>query len=189
MWLITKAVIPLIILLNLCIWQMNQPLSQSEYQIRLKNQSTNQPHKIQHLTVPIKNSSPQQSRSCPCEIPNHWCNHKEISSLITDLNLCKYGCKLFWWFSQSVYGLQNDIRSHSPTHTPAAEAKQPTEEELQEQVMPDWLCVCRQSILNLNFKSIWVFYLITRFNQSFISFLSFARLHWFVFRSWQILLK
>lgn len=37
------------------------------------------------------------------------------------------------WF-QSVYGLQNDIRTHSPTHTPAPEAKQPTEEELQEQV-------------------------------------------------------
>lgn len=37
---------------------------------------------------------------------------------------------------QSVYGLQNDIRAHSPTHTPAPEAKQPTEEELQEQVRP-----------------------------------------------------
>ncbi|TRY98778.1 hypothetical protein DNTS_014434 [Danionella cerebrum] len=35
---------------------------------------------------------------------------------------------------KSVYGLQNDIRSHSPTHTPAPEAKQPTEEELQEQI-------------------------------------------------------
>ncbi|XP_060788862.1 regulator of G-protein signaling 7a isoform X4 [Neoarius graeffei] len=34
----------------------------------------------------------------------------------------------------SVYGLQNDIRSHSPTHTPAPEAKQPTVEELQEQI-------------------------------------------------------
>uniref|UniRef100_A0A8C5CJ89 Regulator of G protein signaling 7 n=1 Tax=Gadus morhua TaxID=8049 RepID=A0A8C5CJ89_GADMO len=34
----------------------------------------------------------------------------------------------------SVYGLQNDVRSHSPTHTPAPEAKQPTEEELQEQI-------------------------------------------------------
>lgn len=42
----------------------------------------------------------------------------------------------FLW-SQSVYGLQNDIRTHSPTHTPAPEAKQPTEEELQEQVRPD----------------------------------------------------
>uniref|UniRef100_A0AAQ5Y9Q5 Regulator of G protein signaling 7a n=1 Tax=Amphiprion ocellaris TaxID=80972 RepID=A0AAQ5Y9Q5_AMPOC len=31
---------------------------------------------------------------------------------------------------KSVYGLQNDIRTHSPTHTPAPEAKQPTEEEL-----------------------------------------------------------
>ncbi|KAF3841945.1 hypothetical protein F7725_023896 [Dissostichus mawsoni] len=29
---------------------------------------------------------------------------------------------------------QNDIRTHSPTHTPAPEAKQPTEEELQEQI-------------------------------------------------------
>uniref|UniRef100_A0A8C1SU05 Regulator of G protein signaling 7a n=1 Tax=Cyprinus carpio TaxID=7962 RepID=A0A8C1SU05_CYPCA len=38
---------------------------------------------------------------------------------------------------KSVYGLQNDIRSHSPTHTPAPEAKQPTEEELREQVTPD----------------------------------------------------
>lgn len=36
--------------------------------------------------------------------------------------------------SQSVYGLQNDIRTHSPTHTPVPEAKQPTEEELQDQV-------------------------------------------------------
>uniref|UniRef100_A0AAR2IYL6 Regulator of G protein signaling 7a n=1 Tax=Pygocentrus nattereri TaxID=42514 RepID=A0AAR2IYL6_PYGNA len=35
---------------------------------------------------------------------------------------------------KSVYGLQNDIRSHSPTHTPAPEAKQPTVEELQEQI-------------------------------------------------------
>lgn len=44
----------------------------------------------------------------------------------------------FYTFSlfQSVYGLQNDIRTHSPTHTPAPEAKQPTEEELQEQVRP-----------------------------------------------------
>ncbi|KAM7385417.1 hypothetical protein PAMP_001503 [Pampus punctatissimus] len=35
---------------------------------------------------------------------------------------------------KSVYGLQNDVRTHSPTHTPAPEAKQPTEEELQEQI-------------------------------------------------------
>uniref|UniRef100_A0A8C1G1U3 Regulator of G protein signaling 7a n=1 Tax=Cyprinus carpio TaxID=7962 RepID=A0A8C1G1U3_CYPCA len=42
---------------------------------------------------------------------------------------------------KSVYGLQNDIRSNSPTHTPAPEAKQPTEEELREQVTPDWFCV------------------------------------------------
>uniref|UniRef100_A0AAY5L5T4 Regulator of G protein signaling 7 n=1 Tax=Esox lucius TaxID=8010 RepID=A0AAY5L5T4_ESOLU len=35
---------------------------------------------------------------------------------------------------KSVYGLQNDIRSHSPTHTPAPEVKEPTEEELQDQV-------------------------------------------------------
>uniref|UniRef100_A0A8C1HZE1 Regulator of G protein signaling 7a n=1 Tax=Cyprinus carpio carpio TaxID=630221 RepID=A0A8C1HZE1_CYPCA len=35
---------------------------------------------------------------------------------------------------KSVYGLQNDIRSNSPTHTPAPEAKQPTEEELREQI-------------------------------------------------------
>lgn len=36
--------------------------------------------------------------------------------------------------SQSVYGLQNDIRTHSPTHIPTPEAKQPTKEELQDQV-------------------------------------------------------
>lgn len=47
-----------------------------------------------------------------------------------------YGFCLFVCLFQSVYGLQNDIRTHSPTHTPAPEAKQPTEEELQEQVRP-----------------------------------------------------
>lgn len=35
---------------------------------------------------------------------------------------------------QSVYGLQNDIRSHSPTHTAIPETKLPTEDELQQQV-------------------------------------------------------
>ncbi|XP_069463998.1 regulator of G-protein signaling 7 isoform X1 [Ambystoma mexicanum] len=35
---------------------------------------------------------------------------------------------------KSVYGLQNDIRSHSPTHTPAPEAKEPTEDELHQQI-------------------------------------------------------
>ncbi|XP_036278666.1 regulator of G-protein signaling 7 isoform X5 [Pipistrellus kuhlii] len=35
---------------------------------------------------------------------------------------------------KSVYGLQNDIRSHSPTHTPTPETKPPTEDELQEQI-------------------------------------------------------
>ncbi|XP_062831159.1 regulator of G-protein signaling 7 isoform X6 [Anolis carolinensis] len=35
---------------------------------------------------------------------------------------------------KSVYGLQNDIRSHSPTHTPAPESKPPTEEELHEEI-------------------------------------------------------
>uniref|UniRef100_A0A8C0R6G7 Regulator of G protein signaling 7 n=1 Tax=Canis lupus dingo TaxID=286419 RepID=A0A8C0R6G7_CANLU len=30
---------------------------------------------------------------------------------------------------KSVYGLQNDIRSHSPTHTPTPETKPPTEDE------------------------------------------------------------
>ncbi|CAB1344049.1 unnamed protein product, partial [Coregonus sp. 'balchen'] len=35
---------------------------------------------------------------------------------------------------QSVYGLQNDIRSHSPTHTPAPEVKEPTEEEIRDQI-------------------------------------------------------
>uniref|UniRef100_A0A4W3IWX9 Regulator of G protein signaling 7a n=1 Tax=Callorhinchus milii TaxID=7868 RepID=A0A4W3IWX9_CALMI len=31
---------------------------------------------------------------------------------------------------KSVYGLQNDVRGHSPTHAPAPEAKQPTADEL-----------------------------------------------------------
>lgn len=35
---------------------------------------------------------------------------------------------------QSVYGLQNDIRSHSPTHTPVPETKAPTEEQLYQEV-------------------------------------------------------
>ncbi|GAB1285757.1 Regulator of G-protein-signaling 7 [Apodemus speciosus] len=35
---------------------------------------------------------------------------------------------------KSVYGLQNDIRSHSPTHTPTPETKPPTEDELQRQI-------------------------------------------------------
>ncbi|XP_029394460.1 regulator of G-protein signaling 7 isoform X8 [Mus pahari] len=35
---------------------------------------------------------------------------------------------------KSVYGLQNDIRSHSPTHTPTPETKPPTEEELHQQI-------------------------------------------------------
>ncbi|KAK6328048.1 hypothetical protein J4Q44_G00000260 [Coregonus suidteri] len=35
---------------------------------------------------------------------------------------------------KSVYGLQNDIRSHSPTHTPAPEVKDPTEEEIRDQI-------------------------------------------------------
>nr|XP_036869583.1 regulator of G-protein signaling 7 isoform X6 [Manis javanica] len=34
----------------------------------------------------------------------------------------------------SVYGLQNDIRSHSPTHTSTPETKPPTEDELQQQI-------------------------------------------------------
>uniref|UniRef100_A0A803SKL6 Regulator of G protein signaling 7 n=1 Tax=Anolis carolinensis TaxID=28377 RepID=A0A803SKL6_ANOCA len=40
--------------------------------------------------------------------------------------------RAFW--GCSVYGLQNDIRSHSPTHTPAPESKPPTEEELHEEI-------------------------------------------------------
>ena len=36
---------------------------------------------------------------------------------------------------QSVYGLQNDIRSHSPAHAPVPEVKEPTEEEMRHQVM------------------------------------------------------
>uniref|UniRef100_A0A2K5EV81 Regulator of G protein signaling 7 n=1 Tax=Aotus nancymaae TaxID=37293 RepID=A0A2K5EV81_AOTNA len=35
---------------------------------------------------------------------------------------------------KSVYGLQNDMRSHSPTHTPTPETKPPTEDELQQQI-------------------------------------------------------
>ncbi|XP_053156968.1 regulator of G-protein signaling 7 isoform X9 [Hemicordylus capensis] len=35
---------------------------------------------------------------------------------------------------KSVYGLQNDIRSHSPTHTPVPETKPPTEEELRQEI-------------------------------------------------------
>uniref|UniRef100_A0AAR2JG01 RGS domain-containing protein n=1 Tax=Pygocentrus nattereri TaxID=42514 RepID=A0AAR2JG01_PYGNA len=34
----------------------------------------------------------------------------------------------------SVYGLQNDVRSHSPTHTTTPEVKEPTEEELHQQI-------------------------------------------------------
>uniref|UniRef100_A0A8C2GIJ2 Regulator of G protein signaling 7b n=1 Tax=Cyprinus carpio TaxID=7962 RepID=A0A8C2GIJ2_CYPCA len=35
---------------------------------------------------------------------------------------------------KSVYGLQNDIRSHSPTHTVTPEVKEPTEDELHDQI-------------------------------------------------------
>uniref|UniRef100_A0AAZ3STL1 RGS domain-containing protein n=1 Tax=Oncorhynchus tshawytscha TaxID=74940 RepID=A0AAZ3STL1_ONCTS len=35
---------------------------------------------------------------------------------------------------KSVYGLQNDIQSHSPAHTPAPEVKEPTEEEIRDQI-------------------------------------------------------
>ncbi|CAB1343734.1 unnamed protein product [Coregonus sp. 'balchen'] len=35
---------------------------------------------------------------------------------------------------KSVYGPQNDVRTHSPTHTPAQEAKPATEEQLQDQI-------------------------------------------------------
>uniref|UniRef100_A0A674BC35 Regulator of G protein signaling 7 n=1 Tax=Salmo trutta TaxID=8032 RepID=A0A674BC35_SALTR len=35
---------------------------------------------------------------------------------------------------KSVYGLQNDVRSHSPTHTPVPEVKGPTEEEIRDQI-------------------------------------------------------
>uniref|UniRef100_A0A6I8PFA3 Regulator of G protein signaling 7 n=1 Tax=Ornithorhynchus anatinus TaxID=9258 RepID=A0A6I8PFA3_ORNAN len=35
---------------------------------------------------------------------------------------------------KSVYGLQNDLRSHSPTHTPLPETKPPTEDELHQQI-------------------------------------------------------
>uniref|UniRef100_A0A8C0LC48 Regulator of G protein signaling 7 n=1 Tax=Canis lupus dingo TaxID=286419 RepID=A0A8C0LC48_CANLU len=44
---------------------------------------------------------------------------------------------------KSVYGLQNDIRSHSPTHTPTPETKPPTEDELQQQVgLGIYICLC-----------------------------------------------
>uniref|UniRef100_A0A8B9GQN4 Regulator of G protein signaling 7b n=1 Tax=Astyanax mexicanus TaxID=7994 RepID=A0A8B9GQN4_ASTMX len=35
---------------------------------------------------------------------------------------------------KSVYGLQNDVCTHSPTHTPTPEIKEPTEEELRAQI-------------------------------------------------------
>uniref|UniRef100_A0A672QJT1 Regulator of G-protein signaling 7-like n=1 Tax=Sinocyclocheilus grahami TaxID=75366 RepID=A0A672QJT1_SINGR len=54
---------------------------------------------------------------------------------------------------KSVYGLQNDIRSHSPTHTPAPEAKQPTEEELREQVTPD--CI---EFISIQFSQLHLLY-------------------------------
>uniref|UniRef100_A0AAZ3R461 RGS domain-containing protein n=1 Tax=Oncorhynchus tshawytscha TaxID=74940 RepID=A0AAZ3R461_ONCTS len=39
---------------------------------------------------------------------------------------------------KSVYGLQNDIQSHSPAHTPAPEVKEPTEEEIRDQRVKRW---------------------------------------------------
>lgn len=55
------------------------------------------------------------------------------SALVRRLFVLFHFCSAFF-APQSVYGLQNDVRTHSPTHIPAPEAKQPTEEELQEQV-------------------------------------------------------
>lgn len=63
--------------------------------------------------------------------------HRREQTGLLFLAVIVSSCKsTLFFFSQSVYGLQNDIRTHSPTHTPAPEAKQPTEEELQEQVRP-----------------------------------------------------
>ena len=59
-----------------------------------------------------------------------------LAVLVSRCKASTIDSSLFLLLSQSVYGLQNDIRTHSPTHTPAPEAKQPTEEELQEQVRP-----------------------------------------------------
>uniref|UniRef100_A0A8C1TRQ6 Regulator of G protein signaling 7b n=1 Tax=Cyprinus carpio TaxID=7962 RepID=A0A8C1TRQ6_CYPCA len=49
---------------------------------------------------------------------------------------------------QSVYGLQNDIRSQSPTHTAAPEVKEPTEDELRNQVMRH--CLSRSVLLSFS---------------------------------------
>uniref|UniRef100_A0A8C7UTN9 Regulator of G protein signaling 7 n=1 Tax=Oncorhynchus mykiss TaxID=8022 RepID=A0A8C7UTN9_ONCMY len=46
---------------------------------------------------------------------------------------------------KSVYGPQNDVRTHSPTHTPAPEAKPATEEQLQDQFLLH--CVFLHSLL------------------------------------------
>uniref|UniRef100_A0A672L878 Regulator of G protein signaling 7 n=1 Tax=Sinocyclocheilus grahami TaxID=75366 RepID=A0A672L878_SINGR len=56
---------------------------------------------------------------------------------------------------QSVYGLQNDIRSHSPTHTAAPEVKEPTEDELRNQVTrlsesDEMLFICCCSLLSFS---------------------------------------
>lgn len=60
-----------------------------------------------------------------------------LSAHVRRLYVCHFCCPLTFFAPQSVYGLQNDVRTHSPTHIPAPEAKQPTEEELQEQVSND----------------------------------------------------
>lgn len=99
------------------------------------NPPIREPHKIMHLTG-------QELLTATIKRLSMWNPSSQMQSLrnLLYVNLCKCVCNLFK-FSQSVYGLQNDIRSHSPTHTPAPEAKQPTEEELQEQVTSDWFCV------------------------------------------------
>lgn len=80
----------------------------------------------------LKNEKPPQNQKGAIQ---HFINetfYDSLSALVRVLLLLDLYA--FFLLSQSVYGLQNDIRTHSPTHTPAPEAKQPTEEELQEQV-------------------------------------------------------
>ncbi|XP_036816018.1 regulator of G-protein signaling 7-like isoform X2 [Oncorhynchus mykiss] len=50
---------------------------------------------------------------------------------------------------KSVYGLQNDIRSHSPAHAPAPEVKEPTEEEMRHQIQ-HWQAQLDRHRLNMS---------------------------------------
>uniref|UniRef100_A0A8C7KAJ5 Regulator of G protein signaling 7 n=1 Tax=Oncorhynchus kisutch TaxID=8019 RepID=A0A8C7KAJ5_ONCKI len=65
-----------------------------------------------------------------------WDVHRPV---VSQLKHCYFKIFDFGWvlivsLSQSVYGPQNDVRTHSPTHTPAPEAKPATEEQLQDQI-------------------------------------------------------